>query len=505
MTPMSQPGLSLTSLQEHPGTGGLVVLAGGERSWSTTVVESREGDLPAQVDQALAILLSPMPTASWQVDALLRRVRDRGFTGLIVSGALTNSIEPLARTLDLVVLLAQQPIRTARAAWELVEAPDVLALSVVRRVAQSIEYQAVGMEDLLHNVAANVGHGIALVGTDGVLSKAGEPLPESLLTSMTFSAWLDVAVTGDGFAASVPVQSRSRTDLRIVLHSRDTGRAQRTALSTAVEMVMPMVAARLLVDEVEAVSEVSRSSGLLGDFLEAGGAADAETERRMRARGWRTSGHHIGFRVLGRGRLDPFELLQVVNAHLATIPLDSRATTRGGGVTGWVSFTDAPTPHQVSRVAQDLLELHQAALASFRVATGVGSVQQGPLGLTVTLGEARDAARLASDRERAGWFVHVDRLGLGQLLLAGTTGDTLARAASSLLSPLSEHERETLAVYLDEESSIVATGHRLGLHRNTVTTRMRRIQTLLGADLKDPETRLALQLATRAVERHGVD
>lgn len=500
---MSQRGLTLTSLLEHPGTGVLEVLAGSERTWSSTVVESREEDLPDKVDQALAVLLSAAPSTSWQVDALLRRVHDRGFTGLVLAGQVTTPVEALARTLDLVVLRAEQPIRAARAAWELVEAPDVLALSVVRKVAQSIEYQAVGLEDLLQNVAANVGHGIALVDTDGVLSMAGDPLPESLLTSITPSPWLDVAVTSDGFAASVPVQSRSRTDLRIVLHSRDTGQAQRTALATAVEMVMPMVAARFLVDEVEAVSEVSRASGLLGDFLEAGGATDAETERRMRARGWRTSGHHIGFRVLGRGRLDAFALLQVVNARLARIPLDSHATTRGGGVIGWITFSEAPTPHLVSRAAQDLLELHQGALTSFRVATGVGSVQPGPHGLTVTLSEARDAARLASDRERSGWFVNVDRLGLGQLLLAGATGDTLARAATSLVAPLSDRERETLAVYLDEESSIVATGKRLGLHRNTVTSRIQRIQTVLGADLHDPETRLALQLATRAVDRQS--
>nr|WP_306270528.1 helix-turn-helix domain-containing protein [Ornithinimicrobium sp. HY1793] len=486
---------------EHPGAGGLVVIAGGERTWSTAVVEGREDDLPDEVEKALAVVLSPVPSASWQVDALLRRVRDRGFTGLVLAGTLSTSVEALAQRLDLVVLLAEQPIRVAKSAWELVEAPDVLALSVVRRVAQSIEYRADSMEDLLHNVAANVGHGIALVGRDEVVSTAGDPLPESLRSAIAFSQWLDVSVTTDGFAASVPVQSRSRTDLRVVLHSRDSGRAQRTALSTAVEMVMPMVAARLLIDEVEAVSEVSRSSGLLGDFLEAGGASDAETERRMRVRGWRTNGHHIGFRVLGRGRLDPFALLQVVNAHLATIRLDSHATTRGGGVMGWVSFNEAPSPQQVSGVAQDLLDLHQSALASFRVATGVGSLQSGATGLTVTLGEARDAARLASDRERSGWFVHVDRLGLGQLLLAGTTGDSLTRAAVALLSPLSERERETLAVYLDEESSIVATGKRLGLHRNTVTSRVQRIQTLLGSDLSDPETRLALQLAARAA--HG--
>ena len=39
----------------------------------------------------------------------------------------------------------------------------------------------------------------------------------------------------------------------------------------------------------------------------------------------------------------------------------------------------------------------------------------------------------------------------------------------------------------------------LGLHRNTVSTRVARAQELLGLDLGDPETRLAVHLACRAL------
>jgi len=38
----------------------------------------------------------------------------------------------------------------------------------------------------------------------------------------------------------------------------------------------------------------------------------------------------------------------------------------------------------------------------------------------------------------------------------------------------------------------------LGVHRNTVSDRIARVERLLGVDLSDPETRLALHLATRA-------
>jgi hypothetical protein len=281
------------------------------------------------------------------------------------------------------------------------------------------------------------------------------------------------------------------------LHGRNAGVAHRNALAAAVEVLMPNVAARLLVDEVESVSDVSRSSGLLGDFLESRGNLNPEVEQRMLARGWRVSGHHLGFRMVARGRVDPLELLRFLTSKLALLPVDSHATTRGAGVIGWLTVAQAPTPAQLAHHVRDLHELHSSALSTFPIATGVGALGSGSEGLATTLGEARDAARLAADRARSRWFVPIDSLGLEQLLLSWTSSDTFAPAAQSLLGPLSETERLTLAAYLDEESSVLATAHRLGLHRNTVSARIQRIQAALGADLSDPETRLALQLACR--------
>ncbi|WP_295012165.1 CdaR family transcriptional regulator [uncultured Microbacterium sp.] len=105
-------------------------------------------------------------------------------------------------------------------------------------------------------------------------------------------------------------------------------------------------------------------------------------------------------------------------------------------------------------------------------------------------------------RSATGWFVRVDSLGLEQLLLAWIGNDTFVPAAESLLAPLrgaSGDLLRTLSVYLDQESSLVATPAALNLHRNTVAVRIRRVQELLGVDLTDPETRLAMHLACRAV------
>lgn len=175
-------------------------------------------------------------------------------------------------------------------------------------------------------------------------------------------------------------------------------------------------------------------------------------------------------------------------------------------MSGWLSFVEAPDPRQIEQYIGVLRELHLRIRRSFNVATGIGSVQGGTAGLTTTLREAADAARIATDRSGTGWFVRVDGLGVEQLLLAWTGSDTFLPAAEALLAPLSKGGSElftTLAGYLDHESGIAATAAALGLHRNTVALRVQRAQELLAIDLSDPEVRLALHLACRAVRAHG--
>jgi len=56
----------------------------------------------------------------------------------------------------------------------------------------------------------------------------------------------------------------------------------------------------------------------------------------------------------------------------------------------------------------------------------------------------------------------------------------------------------TLAEYLDHDCRAEATAAALGVHRNTVKYRLRRIRELSGHDLGVPDTLFHLQLATRA-------
>jgi purine catabolism regulator len=493
--------LRLSSLLEHPENGVVTLVTGRDVVWRGAVVESAEEDLPDEAVDSLAVLTVAPPVAPWKIDALLRRVRDRGFTGLAVTGSaeLGHGSLAVADRIGLTLLHVERPMALARACWQLLEGRDALTLSYVRKVARTIEYHADGLHDQLRYLSASVGHAVALVDSEGVLQSAGEPLPPSVLAAIDFGRWSDIAVTADGAAASVRVDSPSREGLRLVIHGRALAQTQLTALVTTAEVAMPAVAARILIDEVDAVSDVTRSSGLLGDFLESRGRPDVDIDRRMLDRGWRTTGHHLGFRMVGRTRGEPLELLRFVTRELGAFPVSSHATTRGRGVTGWLTFPKHPSAEELESHVTRLRMLHTAAQTPFAIATGIGSLGEGGAGLFATLSEAADAAKLAGNRVATGWFLHIDRLGLEQLLLAWAGNDTFVPAAQSLLAPLDPELVRTLAAYLDNESTLAATAAALGLHRNTVAGRIARVQDLLGVDLDDPDVRLAVHLACRAV------
>lgn len=507
MTVTPGRALSLAALLASPDHGGLTRVAGpADAIWAGVVIEPDESALPAEGAARLAVLTAPAPGTPWQQDALVRRVHDRGFLGLAMpaSTSLSGGTRRLADRLGIVLLDAAQPLRLAKACWMLLEARDALTLTAVRKVAQAFEYPANDLPDLLAHLSANLGFGLALLDPGGVLHEAGGRLDPELHARIDFAPWIDLARGARQSAASVKVDGPGGPGLRLAAFGDGLDDAQLASLAVAVEIAMPAVAARILIDEVAAVSDASVSSGLLRDFVDLRGASDSDVERRMAERGWRTGGYHLGVRMVGRARLDALELLRAVARELGGLGADAHATTSGRGVTAWLSFPERPTPVEAERAIAGARRLHEELRRSFNIATGVGSIAGGAVGLTTTLNEAADAARVAVNRSNTGWFVRVDGLGVEQMLLAWTGTDTFVPAAESLLAPLRGQNGEllaTLSAYLDHESGIAATAEALGVHRNTVTTRIGRIQELLGVDLGDPEARLAIHLACRALQR----
>ncbi|MEU8282089.1 PucR family transcriptional regulator [Micrococcus luteus] len=449
------------------------------------------------------MLTHPLPSLAWQQDALTRRVRDRGFTGLAMPQAdrLDAGTRRLAARLSLTILQVDRPVALAKTCWQLLQARDALSLVYVRRAASSFEYEAHDLGDLLRHLASNLKHGVALINAAEVIHQAGAELPPQLHERIDFASWLHEAAWVDHRAASVRIPNVPGEQLRLVMYGQGLDDTQIRALAAAAEVAMPAVAARRMVDEVTALNDANASAELLRDFLDLRGADDPEVERQMAERGWRHSGYHLGFRLSGRQRLDARDLLHTAARTLAATGQKANLAPSAGGVTGWLSFPDHPSPTQLEEAVGALRTLHREVRASRDIATGVGSCRNGRAGLTESLREAEDAARIAVNRDSNGWFVRVDALGLEQLLLAWAANDTFLPAAESLLAPLREDPRllDTLACYLDQESTVQATADVMGLHRNTIAGRIQRIDELLGADMTDPDSRLALHLACRAL------
>ncbi|NUS07487.1 MAG: helix-turn-helix domain-containing protein, partial [Nonomuraea sp.] len=131
---------------------------------------------------------------------------------------------------------------------------------------------------------------------------------------------------------------------------------------------------------------------------------------------------------------------------------------------------------------------------------GVSTAHQGLLGLRTSASEARTALRRSPLP-----LATYDLAGLDRMLEEWYSSDAARHAVRELLQPVldlggerSAHLLAILRAYLDHNGSPARAAEELHLHRNAVSRNVRRIETLLQADLDDPRQRLALQLACRA-------
>lgn len=142
-----------------------------------------------------------------------------------------------------------------------------------------------------------------------------------------------------------------------------------------------------------------------------------------------------------------------------------------------------------------------ATLALSAPAFGVASVP----------GAAREAEFVASlqqapeFRRRAASFDSVDDVGAMRLLYHLRESRELRAFVSQALGGLEQRDqrgtlRQTLRAFLESGGSQVDASHMLGIHRNTLAYRLRRIGELVGRDVADPGTWLTLHLALRASE-----
>jgi DNA-binding PucR family transcriptional regulator len=144
-----------------------------------------------------------------------------------------------------------------------------------------------------------------------------------------------------------------------------------------------------------------------------------------------------------------------------------------------------------------------ADLSSFVIAAGVAGADYGIAGLVRAIGDASRLCRIAGHAAGRRPVETSNDSNPRQYLLTAVTDDQARQRAELLLQPLRDATDgallDTLNVYLLSECSTSGAARRLGVHRNSVIKRLARIESLLGINLDDDDTRLALRIACRAL------
>jgi len=260
-------------------------------------------------------------------------------------------------------------------------------------------------------------------------------------------------------------------------------------------------------------------SELLAELLMSDSAIGDDLLQRARQLGIPVSGWHLAVRLeaddLDEAEPDEvrrFELLE--SAGQAALVAVSAAgeiwyLTRIARAIILIRMTSSnPGPQAGARAAKPAeraLAAITARLPALRFRAGVGTAHEGPMGLRASAAEARGALAAARTARRPAGVAAHDAVGIRRMLMEWYASDTVRTSVRDQLAPLenlgparADTAIRTLAVYLDEQGSVVKTAERLHLHRNAVTNRLRSITELLDVDLDDPDQRLALQLACRA-------
>lgn len=459
--------------------------------------------VPTELQGALLTVTGEIDRNDWHLDVLIRRAAAGGATGLLIGGTepIGTAAAVVADRLAVPVLGADDPVMSAVGLRVHLAQPELDRARWITAVADAVERAGESVDAVVAATAAAIQRSVWLVDAGGhvVAGQASDPADAPpadgdltvLLTrpDATTTGWVVHEVTTDHPRGAYLMLRRGDHD------ALGPARAALSVLAVA-------VAGRLAVQRLSSERDARQRMSLLAELLQPGGPVEPQLPRRMLEQGWRLDGYHEGIRIDVPAAADPVALRPEVLRAFTDAGIPAQVVEQGAGWAAWCTFTDPPTPKQREAHTAAVRRVQWLLRARLPTVMGVGSLQPGPQGLVRSLGEAGDAAKIAVTRTAGGHLVQVDRLGLSQLLLAWTRTETFGPAAASLLTPLQDEPAllATLTAYLEAQSSIAETAAILGVHRNTVTARIAKAVELLGVDLRDPDERLAVQLACRSVQ-----
>ncbi|TDD47885.1 PucR family transcriptional regulator [Saccharopolyspora elongata] len=451
----------------------------------------------------LVVLVQPIPATDWRIDALLRRVADGSGAGVLLpAGELLQTTRLLADRLGIPLLAAAaSPLDLLISARLLLAAPALDRADLVLATHEALGSRIRSPEEIVATLNGLLDAPVALLDDSGMLLagklphtnevRVHEPVPQRIE--------LDDSVL---LAHPVLLPDTARPTLWLATELPDANAARADIVPPALSVAAAAVQRWLLANRLELERDARSRAALLSDLLRLDDEPTADLRRRAADAGWGLGGWHVGIRIGSQSTVDTVARGREVERVLHAEGIDAVVVEHGDGWTGWATFDQDPTADRVRALAAQLRAATHELQRTLDAHMGVGRPHPQADGLATTIAEATDAARMARTRPESGRFLHVDQLGMAQLLLEWTRTDTFEPAARVLIAPLRGQPGDlirTLATYLDAESSIAETAAVLGVHRNTVAARIERIERLLAVDLSHRDERLALHLACRAV------
>lgn len=157
-------------------------------------------------------------------------------------------------------------------------------------------------------------------------------------------------------------------------------------------------------------------------------------------------------------------------------------------------------PQTDARTEAERIRLAVArALDDATMTAGVAGPKNGATGAHFALVQAEHALVVGRALYGEGRTAHFEELGPYCFVLNQPAPEVRAFAERILGELIADDAHaelvDTLEAYLRQHGNLNSVARQLYLHRNTVRHRLKRIAKLTGADLEDPDARLAMQLA----------
>jgi sugar diacid utilization regulator len=137
-----------------------------------------------------------------------------------------------------------------------------------------------------------------------------------------------------------------------------------------------------------------------------------------------------------------------------------------------------------------------------RIRVGIGNAYLSAADLWRSHGEAQRALAVRERGDRSGSVTLFSSLGIHRLLAAYPNASELRAFGEDVLGEVLAEDLAksmdylpTLATYFAENRSLARAAHRLHVHPNTVTYRIRRIEQLSGLDLNNQQDRLVAEVS----------